>query len=389
MGFRSFLEHKRGVENVIEFQSKALAFEKIYYVHFGKNNRAYKHNNYICISLSPLSLTTFFIINRLLKRIKDKSTLLHSHNPLLTFLYKGKTDFLTVHDGLYYLAKSKRENRFKLILLKHIEKRIYKKTTCVHFISHFSKKMSLFKNESKYVIIPNTSIYETYVEKKPASKKTDKNKIYAQKFRQIMFGEDRIDLINQAKSIMKRNNTKVVNANTPEEFLEFFKEIQDPRMRDIANNAKEFASTINCFNGKNKIITIDQLEDVFSNGKIHNKEFLNKIFNVATEGDFANPEKFISQKQLKSIRDGAIQYVESIIDIASKQTKNGEILIDDNVLKIARNRNLIVKLGYTGVGLGISALFLSTIIPKIQYAITKARTGETKFPGLEGYEEKA
>lgn len=176
LGFRSFGEHKRGVENVIEFQSKALAFEKIYYIHFGKDNTAYKFKNYICISLSPLSFNTFFIINKLMKRIKDSNTLLHSHNPLLTFLYRGRTDFLTVHDGLYYLAKSKRENHIKLILLRYIEKRIYKKTTYVHFISHFSKKMSLFRNECKHVIIPNTSIYEHYVEKKQIEKKLDRKK---------------------------------------------------------------------------------------------------------------------------------------------------------------------------------------------------------------------
>lgn len=230
MGFRSFLEHKRGVENVIEFQSKALAFEKIYYVHFGKNNRAYKHNNYICISLSPLSLTTFFIINRLLKRIKDKSTLLHSHNPLLTFLYKGKTDFLTVHDGLYYLAKSKRENRFKLILLKHIEKRIYKKSTCVHFISHFSKKMSLFKNESKYVIIPNTSIYETYVEKKPDSKKTEKNKIHVFCVRSIE-ERARFDIVLEVAEKLKDNFRFDIAGKGP--LLDYYRE--QVTKRNISN----------------------------------------------------------------------------------------------------------------------------------------------------------
>ena len=36
---------------------------------------------------------------------------------------------------------------------------------------------------------------------------------------------------------------------------------------------------------------------------------------------------------------------------------------------------------HIGSGLGISALFLSTIIPKVQYWITKVRTGSEEFPG--------
>ena len=38
-----------------------------------------------------------------------------------------------------------------------------------------------------------------------------------------------------------------------------------------------------------------------------------------------------------------------------------------------------------GSGFVISALFLSTLIPKMQYLITKLRTGSSDFPGTEEY----
>lgn len=40
------------------------------------------------------------------------------------------------------------------------------------------------------------------------------------------------------------------------------------------------------------------------------------------------------------------------------------------------------------LAMGVSALFLSTIIPKIQYYITFLRTGKNSFPGTENLEQK-
>ena len=41
-----------------------------------------------------------------------------------------------------------------------------------------------------------------------------------------------------------------------------------------------------------------------------------------------------------------------------------------------------------GAGFVTSALFLSTIIPKTQYLITKWRTGSNEFPGTAQYREQ-
>lgn len=43
---------------------------------------------------------------------------------------------------------------------------------------------------------------------------------------------------------------------------------------------------------------------------------------------------------------------------------------------------------FMALAMGVSALFLSTIIPKIQYYITFLRTGKNSFPGTENLEQK-
>ena len=50
-GYNSFKKFKRGVENVIIFQSLALNFKYRVYIHWGDKNEVYKYNNFICISI--------------------------------------------------------------------------------------------------------------------------------------------------------------------------------------------------------------------------------------------------------------------------------------------------------------------------------------------------
>lgn len=161
LGYNSFDQHKRGVENVIEFQSKACDFERIYYLHWGSKTTAYKNNKFACISIKhcwywPLML------NLVLIRIKKKNkSIIHSHNPLFSFFSVFKTDILTVHDGLYYLNKNKKK-KF-IFLFRIIELLLYFRCSLVHFISNYTKEQTLFGNRRNFVIIPNTSHFETLV----------------------------------------------------------------------------------------------------------------------------------------------------------------------------------------------------------------------------------
>ena len=52
-------------------------------------------------------------------------------------------------------------------------------------------------------------------------------------------------------------------------------------------------------------------------------------------------------------------------------------------MKRMNKRNLVKGGVFMGLAMGVSSLFLSTIIPKIQYYITYLRTGKNSFPGTE------
>lgn len=158
LGYNSFRLHKRGVENIIDIQSRAAEFENTYYLHWGSKTSAYKYNSLICISIKhnwfwPL------ILNFVLRRICTRGVfILHSHNPLFSVFSFFRTNIFTVHDGLYYQNKCKKRKIVLLFWL--IEKIVYLRCDFVHFISVFSKKQTLFGNRLNYAIIPNTSHFE-------------------------------------------------------------------------------------------------------------------------------------------------------------------------------------------------------------------------------------
>ena len=134
-----------------------------------------------------------------------------------------------------------------------------------------------------------------------------------------------------------------------------------------------------------KILSKSQVESIFKGGYINDPQFLDNLFEIATKEDIPfkknlksdrkNPLKFVSQAELEGIRQDAINYVEDII----KRAKNG--IITEDTLNKACRANFIKNSLNWGTGFVISAAFLSTFIPKIQYWVTQKLTGQNKFPG--------
>ena len=95
----------------------------------------------------------------------------------MSFFLLKKTDIFTVHDGLYY--QSNAVNHKLQNLFKYIEKKVYKKSKLVHFISKFSKEKSLYEGKN-FKIIYNTTPFEQTISKDiPEDNwKTDKIKIF-------------------------------------------------------------------------------------------------------------------------------------------------------------------------------------------------------------------
>lgn len=173
---------------------------------------------------------------------------------------------------------------------------------------------------------------------------------------------------------------------------------------DIGAKAIEMSRLQPLMNG-NSILTDKQVRDVLSSGKITEPKFLFDVINGyygekvvkgsdwkrRLDGTISDGLKFESSKNIEKLRDNIEGYVRSIIKMAEEQAKkNGtpaEVTMD--IIKKASKRNFVRHSAYLTAGLGISALFLSTLIPKFQYWITKKRTGKDGFPGVEELKKKS
>ncbi len=137
-----------------------------------------------------------------------------------------------------------------------------------------------------------------------------------------------------------------------------------------------------------RVITSSQTEDIFKGGVARDAEFmkttLNNIFktsdNWLSKGHpnrLTDKYQYISQNSIEAERKNIFDYIKSVVKMAENGEVNWETMLKANKRNMQRNGL------YMGVAMGISALFLSTIIPKVQYLITKIRTGQDKFPGTE------
>lgn len=162
LGFNSFSEHKRGVENVIAFQSEACSETTKIYLYFGAKNKIYRWNNLICISIK-MNIIRFIVLNFIVWKLfkKYNKIIIHSHNYLMSFFLMKSINIMTVHDALFYQTKCLDRN-FSSIF-KFVEIVVYYKTNLVHFISKYSKSQSLLKSDKNFIIIHNTSHLESMV----------------------------------------------------------------------------------------------------------------------------------------------------------------------------------------------------------------------------------
>lgn len=131
---------------------------------------------------------------------------------------------------------------------------------------------------------------------------------------------------------------------------------------------------------KISVLTRRQVQDILSDGILNDPKFLKDVYLQKFGEKLTNPYKFIAIKDINSFRQNIDDYVDIIAQYAQKH--NGGI-VDLNLLEKMNKMNLRKTASHLGVGFLVSALFLSTIIPKTQYLITKLRTGKNEFPGME------
>lgn len=211
LGFRNMLKHKRGVENVVDFQSKASNSKINYYIHWDDKTSVYKYKDFICIGIKA-NFYKFFVFNWFIMRIKsrEKSIFIHSHNTLMSMTCIFQTTLFTVHDALYY-ENNATNHRFKNLFYL-LEIFLYTRVKFVHFISNFTKKMSLLSDKKKYIIIPNTSHLEDYIEK-TSQNETLKIKFNTSKIKILvvrsMEERSRIDLVIKAAQQLTNSDYEI------------------------------------------------------------------------------------------------------------------------------------------------------------------------------------
>lgn len=153
-----------------------------------------------------------------------------------------------------------------------------------------------------------------------------------------------------------------------------------------------------------KMITESQALDAIKGGAAREPEFMAKVLNnihkesnsftnffrklfgkapiVPNQTPLTDPYRYIPQDTIESQRRQILGYVEAIVKDAEK---TGEVSAQ-RMLELNK-RNMRRGGFFMALAMGVSALFLSTIIPKVQYYITFLRTGKNSFPGTENMQK--
>ena len=218
-----------------------------------------------------------------------------------------------------------------------------------------------------------------YMEEYLKDKKTDKVNI--EEFTKEFLGKNN-DLPESLKAKMEGKNIRIINLDTfKEELKTIVPQSELKTFEQIADKMSELQPQVL---GRS-ILTEGQARDILNGGHINNPEFLQEFFKNKFGNKFMDKYAFIAQKDLDSAKKDLVEYVKSIVETA-KKTDTKEIT--QSMIRKASNHNLKMNAINWGAGFVTSALFLSTIIPKLQYLITKLRTGSNAFPGTKEYREQ-
>lgn len=198
--------------------------------------------------------------------------------------------------------------------------------------------------------------------------KSDK---WAQRLKLIPEPEVGVISVERYKELIKDNVTDESKAQNLIQLGEKMSELQPEKTK--FNKITRERSTY-------RVITSSQVEDIFKGGIARDAGFmkttLNNIFKSKSHPNrLTEKYQYISQNSIEGERKNIFNYIKSLVQMAESGEVNWETMLKANKRNMSRNGL------YMGVAMGISALFLSTIIPKVQYLITKIRTGQDKFPG--------
>lgn len=201
----------------------------------------------------------------------------------------------------------------------------------------------------------------------------------------VMLGDDNFKLADNIKQQFKKGYM------TLNEFKSKIPEIVSAdKVSKFTQIAEKMAKLQPAVAGVERI-TIEQAERVFKGGYLNNPEFLHEMYSVAFGMDkktgsrnFLDPYRFISASEFEAVDDDLKFFVNSIV---KKAKKTGKEITEETLSKATKINSRFNILNW-GTGFAVSALFLSTFIPKMQYWITRKTTGSNDFPGTKEFREK-
>ena len=129
------------------------------------------------------------------------------------------------------------------------------------------------------------------------------------------------------------------------------------------------------------VLSKDQVIGIYQKGEINNPELLKPAYECFTNGNSSNPNKYVKNSKLVGLKKRMADYMSDICKAGEKN--NG--VIDKALLQKMKHKNLMFNGLNFLVGFGVAVTFLSHVIPKVQYAITKRMTGVDAFPGVYDY----
>ena len=130
-----------------------------------------------------------------------------------------------------------------------------------------------------------------------------------------------------------------------------------------------------------EILTKTQVKDIIRGGVLNSPEFIYNIYNIETGGAHCDPFAYVNNKHLETLKEDVYHYAKHVV----QEAKEAGVDITEKLLKKVNYKNFAFNMFNWGTGFAISAIFLSTVIPKVQYWITKVTTGQNEFPGTADY----
>ena len=211
-------------------------------------------------------------------------------------------------------------------------------------------------------------------------------KMSIEEFSKRVFGDNTNVGYIDKDLLQKFDEHKVITVDSFKEYLKNHRTFTPKQISRYSNLAERMSKLQPEIEGVS-ILTKNQVKDIFREGAINMPEFLQNIFSVATQNASTDKYRFVDYEELKELKEDIVHYATKLIE---KAKKHGNEINADTLNKFCRE-NFIKNSINWGIGFAVSALFLSTLIPKMQYWITKMTTGQDKFPGTADYsnEKKA